>query len=375
MARADLPPPRFVRSLGNAGAFLAAAIVVCAAINARLPTPPVLGLAEKFDYLAAHPEVDTVFIGSSRVFHAFDPRQFDREMAARGQPTRSFNCALDGLRPPESYYVLRELLKQPLPRRRIFIELVDLFPRVNVAHLCSARYHHWHDWRHTQLVLRQVQATREPLRAKVKQAAVHLLCFGIRTSNYGRGPEFVAPLLSGRGETPLNPWTENAGYAPQPTGEFAGPRRVAFEKMVSELESRDLERLQMPELCATVIREVVAEVRAAGAEPIFVLSPTVARGENFTDFAAAGIDAPLIAFNDPRRYPAIFRPENRCDHEHLNAAGAAEYNRALAEEFARLREMPGSAGVPPAVPGVPPGTSGVADRTSWQSARAGGAER
>ncbi len=341
--------------LRNAGAFLAAAFAVCAAINGGLSSAPVFGLTQKLEYLAAHPEVDTVFVGSSRVFHAFIPQQFDREMAARGFPTRSFNLAVDGMRPPESYYVLREMLKRRPPAlRRVFIELVDLFPKVSTENLGSARYHHWHDWRHTRLVLQQVRASRAPLSEKCEQVAVHIVCFAVRMSNLGRGPERVGLLLSGPGKAKLasNPWEENAGYVAQPAREFAGERRAVFENTVNALQSRALEPMPLPALCAAAIREVVAEVRAAGAEPIFVLSPTVARGENFTDFVAAGIDARLIAFNDPRRYPAIFRAENHSDHEHLNAAGAAAYTSALAEEFARLK--PGGVLDPSALSGDPP---------------------
>jgi hypothetical protein len=103
--------------------------------------------------------------------------------------------------------------------------------------------------------------------------------------------------------------------------------------VLAYLEKAPLATTAVPPLLAEALRDLVAEVRAAGAEPVFVISPTVVGRENLADVAAAGIDAPVIAFTDPQRHPGVFRAENHCDEEHLNAKGAEEFTRALAEEW------------------------------------------
>ena len=340
MAPATNPPSHFfLAALRNGGAFVLALAAVCAAINAGLPSLRVLGISDKLDYLRAHrDEIDTVFIGSSRVYHAFDPALFDRELAARGVAVRSFNFGIDGMRPPESLYVLREVLKLRLPLRRVFIELAEVQSKVNAANLGSARYVHWHDRRHTALVLRQIAGGSGTRSERWLQACVHAACFCARLSNLGRGPGWVEAKLRGPQKVwrMTLPWEGTEGFEAQTTATLSGPARARYEAAVAHLANVPMARVPMSPLLGEGLREMVGEVRAAGVDPVFVISPTVVGRENLADLAAAGIDAPVIAFTDPRRYPAIFRAENHCDEQHLNAAGAAEFTRTLAEEFAAL---------------------------------------
>jgi hypothetical protein len=320
----------------NGAAFLLALAAVCAAINARLPSLRVLGISDKLDYLAAHRgEIDTVFLGSSRVYHAFDPALFDRETGT----THSFNFGIDGMRPPESFYVLREVLKLRLPLRRVFIELAEVQSKVNAANIGSARYVHWHDFQHTALVLRQIAGSTASGAEKWSQAWVHAACFGSRLSNIGRGPEWVDAKLRGPQKTWRIelPWQASAGFEAQTSPALSGAARASYEAAVVQLQSVPMAERPVPPLLGAAWSETVNEVRAAGAQAVLVISPTVVARENLTGLAAAGIDAPVIAFTDPRRHPAIFNAENHCDEQHLNARGAAEFTRALAEESATLR--------------------------------------
>src|SRR5207248_3349845 len=90
----------------------------------------------KLEFLRAHDgEIDTVFIGSSRVYHHFVPDVFDAGMRVHGIDTHSFNLAYEALWPPESFYRLRELLGARLRLRWIFIELLPPNPRINAANV------------------------------------------------------------------------------------------------------------------------------------------------------------------------------------------------------------------------------------------------
>lgn len=331
--------PRFflLTVLRNAGAFGLALVLVCVAIRLRLPPLRVPVISDKLDYLQAHRgEIDTVFIGSSRVYRAFDPALFDREFAARGGSSRSFNFGVDGVRPPETFYVLREVLKLRLPLRRVLIELGPMNPKVNAANAGTARYLHWHDVRHTLLVLRHIASSEERFAVRWEQVSIHVGSFFSRLTSYGRGPDLLGTKLRGpqkMREVPV-PWRERAGFDPQTSPRLEGTRRTYYDAAVAYIGEHGLARSAVPPLLGAALRALVAEVRAAGAEPVFVISPTVLVRENLADLAAAGIDAPLIAFTDPKRHPPVFRAENHCDEEHLNATGASEFSRVLAEEFA-----------------------------------------
>ena len=79
------------------------------------------------------------------------------------------------------------------------------------------------------------------------------------------------------------------------------------------------------------MRDIVADVCKAGAEPIFVIAPTLNERENF---AAIPGGAALIPLNDPQKYPRLFDPDLHYDGWHLNERGAHDFTRDLAEQFA-----------------------------------------
>ncbi len=118
----DMPP--LVRRL-----FLCAiamgGFATMAALLHRVAPLRVPEVTPKLDYLKAHlGEYDTVFIGSSRIYHGVSPRAFDAVMAAAGRPARAFNLAIDGMMPPESLHMARTLLAMRPPRlSRLFIEV------------------------------------------------------------------------------------------------------------------------------------------------------------------------------------------------------------------------------------------------------------
>jgi hypothetical protein len=78
--------------------------------------------------------------------------------------------------------------------------------------------------------------------------------------------------------------------------------------------------------------QLAHDIRASGATPFFVVTPTTTR-----DFQARK-DAPegeaLFAFDDPVEFPILYELDCRLDSDHLNAKGATELTRALAERFA-----------------------------------------
>ena len=83
------------------------------------------------------------------------------------------------------------------------------------------------------------------------------------------------------------------------------------------------------------LREVIADVRSAGAEPIFVIAPTINPVENY-----GGIpdDAAVWSFNNPGEVPALYEPAHRYDLWHLNHQGAVQFTALLAERFALLTD-------------------------------------
>ena len=322
----------------NACAFLAAMAGACFAISSALPSPRVFDIGQKLDHLAAHPGIDTLFIGSSRIFHSVDPALFDRDAARHGVRTRSFNLGTDGMRPPESLYVTRLALARHPGLRWVFIEAQDIFVKLPRQNLATARSVHWHDWRHTALVLREIRTRLAHTAGARPLMWLHVQCFAWRTSNVGRGAELVADrwrwVKKAAAPEPL--WAGREGFVPD-THPWADEKlRARYALAVETIRAAPPAPAPLTPVLREALRDVVAEVRAAGATPIFVVTPTVLAREQFGALRAQGVDADLIGFYSPDAQPELFDAALHNDAEHLNARGAAVFSRALAAEFAKL---------------------------------------
>ncbi|MBB3062346.1 hypothetical protein [Microbulbifer rhizosphaerae] len=79
--------------------------------------------------ITAEPQELVMFFGSSRVEAGFSPRQFDREMAARGLPVKSFNFGFGGLNPLFQDTLSRRIREQfERDERRLKIALIEFNP-------------------------------------------------------------------------------------------------------------------------------------------------------------------------------------------------------------------------------------------------------
>src|SRR6185369_6903750 len=96
------------------GYFLISVASFCAtALGLRvfLPAPQIDGISSKIQFIREHrDEIDTLFIGSSRAYHGINPRVFDATTAAAGAPTHSYNFGVDAMLPPETFYVVDQIL-------------------------------------------------------------------------------------------------------------------------------------------------------------------------------------------------------------------------------------------------------------------------
>ena len=336
MHRSDPHRPRpFATGLLNAACFSAALVLTAFLVGRCLPFPRVPAIYPKYQYLAENRErFDTLFIGSSRVFHQIDPQQFDAEVAALGGRSQSVNLAYDSVWPPESFYFLRRLLDLRPPHLRwVFIELMDINVHLEERNDRTLRTAYWHDWRHTWLACRHIIASPHTAREKWRFATEHAAIFVRWNAGLGRGEELMRQtLLPGKPKRPPE-WTARAGFLPE------NDRKIAPEELPRYLESVAFLRRELPQYPVSAhyfeaLSDLAAEVRRAGAQPVFLITPSLSWRENFTGLPAG---VPVFAFNDPAKYPTLYEPDRHFDTWHLNGKGAAELTGFLARQFAELQ--------------------------------------
>jgi len=330
---ASSPKPRSLlasaaRAARNLAICLLAFAACCAVLGAILPFPQVPVVTAKREYLKAHlSEYDTLFIGSSRFVHQIIPAQFDASLAAAGTPVRSFNLGVDGMWPPESLYFLRQILALHPPRLKwVVIELLETRPFVEQAN--SARAVYWHTTPVTFSLVQNILSMRRPWTFKWEKLRPHLWAWLQRSCNYGCGADWVtAQTQRSKSEQPF--WFTNSGYWAEPDEPI---KEGELKQLTANLESirQQLPSYPMRPAFREEFLDCIAAVRRAGAEPVFILSPTVNKFENVRDIPEG---APVLRFNNPAEYPQLYEPEIYYDSVHLNRAGASLYTDLLAERF------------------------------------------
>jgi hypothetical protein len=180
---------------------LAAFIATSALVHSVLPPMVPKGIAAKLKYFTEHKdEFDTVIVGTSHLYYSAAPEIFDATARESGLATRSFNFGIDGMHPPENFYVLEQILKtKPKNLKWVLLELGDIQTRWDNI-LGTERAVYWHDWPRTELTLRKAFDPRGNANWLIKLTRLwlarrdfisNLALFGKQFSNVGLAADLL----------------------------------------------------------------------------------------------------------------------------------------------------------------------------------------
>lgn len=304
-------------------------------------------VSDKLDHLERHTgDYDTLFLGRSHVFRSVVPRIVDAELARAGRPCRSFNLGGPGMSDLEIDHLLRAVLAiDGLHPRTIVLELPDWVTLVN-ENLGSDRAESWHTAIQTRHVLEALWVGDGGLRERLWDSWLHLRLWLKRASAFGQGKRNLQQWL-GRVELPVMGEEELArqrGYQALEsvsTEEVRKRRqaflrsRASFPARVDALVEGNREGFDLDSYPLRALAEQVALVRAAGAELIYLVPPGMDPTPQASALEAAGRLPALLVFDDPLRYPGLYRFESRFDG-HLTRPAAEEFSRILARALLEL---------------------------------------
>lgn len=330
------------KNLFYAAIALTAFIATSAIIHAFLPPMIPKGVAAKLKYFSEHKEeFDTVIVGTSQLYYSVSPKTFDATTRESGLPTRTFNFGIDGMHPPENFFVLEQILKmRPKKLKWVLLELGEVRARWFPI-LGTERAVYWHDWPRTELTLRQALNPRgsanwftQITRVWVarRDLASNLALFGKQFASAGRAADFLPGAEQERfAEAALELGPNRDGF--RLAGDaMSAERAVAFEQALAQEKSAARPKILDPATQRGYC-EAAAKIRAAGAQPIFVVTPTLFQSP--LQFSQSS-PAPIIAFNDAGKFPEFYDARVRVDDSHLTRDGADKFCLALAGEFVRL---------------------------------------
>jgi hypothetical protein len=332
----------------SVAACLAAFMGTCLALHSVLPPPDVRDVTPKLRFFAAHKdEFDTIFVGSSHIHYGISPVAFDEALERAGIPNRSFNFGADAMYPPERFHVLEQILAmKPRKLKRLFLEMDDIEETHGMPDdQISQRAVYWHDWKRTQIILRKILDTDvdEPWRRKLRALrrgretiAAHLALLARNVCNVGRAFDLSESFDEDDDGPDWELGPKLDGYVPLATT-ISGDKAMAFENELARERSLRLEDVVLDRYAAEAYRHYARQIHAAGATPVFLVTPV---HPQFPSKFPGLTPCLLLAYNDPVRYPDLYRSDARMDENHLNPTGADKFTRLVAEDFLKNQSHP-----------------------------------
>ena len=302
----------------------------------RLFPPYVPTVTHKLAFFTQHKdEFDTLFIGSSHFFYGVSPKVFDETLRQAGVPSHSFNAAVSAMGPPESIeWAFTLLAQKPRNLRRVFMEIFFLQPLPKFAEP-TVRDIYWQDL--GSLAFGFHQARFEWPWAH--QLAIHDLetypkFYAWNFSNLGRGLDWFGaspslnPMIFGGGGDDFGP--DHDGFLQVPLSIPPNQRAKYHEDLKKQADS-----LRNPQVSLRLYRfdRLRTALEAKGIALYLVAAPSLK-----LNVSTSPSDCPpgiLFRYDDPAKFPNLFRDDRRFNPDHLNITGAREFTRALAEDYLR----------------------------------------
>jgi len=345
-----------IQSLANSAIAVTAFLITCVSLHALLPFPEIDGgVSQKFRFFAAHKdEFDTLFIGSSRIYFRISPATFDRFTRESGLSTHSFNFGIGGMYLPESAYLLEQILSlKPRNLRWVFIEYDELQTKWSPENQTSRRALYWADWKRVSLLLRKLaDAGTDPVwlpnAAKLRDIVLRqddekntrsLLTFYVTQvernyTNVARAADvldyFFARDTNEHRASYLGAASD--GYVPRAGG--MSPSQAAAYELGLAAATAQSGTSPVSSYAVEAYRQCATEVRNIGATPIFLITPSTTQINVATE--STELPGVVMAFNNPRTYPSLYRSSLRRDGQHLTKSGAEEFTRLVAANFVAL---------------------------------------
>ena len=336
---------------------IAVAVFLGVASVAGRPLMPYLHarsmLTAKTDWALHFPDTNLIAIGPSYIEMGFDPDVFDAAMKTKGKEIHSFNLGVDGLSLPEMQTMVDDLLaRKPCCLRYALVS--PCFECLHVAQIPdSARSVAFFDGRRGLGFLRYVwhyrqlpdqNVGRRDYAGNVASSVFrHHTSLGIAANRFGFA-QFqgqVSPDL-----------TQDAYWARRPRGfepvdhAMAGAEAARYEAGIGAFAKIRAAGLEQPEPLVSDrmledFLDLVRSLRSKGVAVLVVMPPNERQWPFHASFIATlrrccASDIPLADFGDAGKWRDLFVPASiRYDDEHMNAAGAAIWSRALADTTAK----------------------------------------
>ena len=321
---------------------LTAAAVLGAANRALLLSGDDLLSAKLRQYEQIADKVDTVFIGSSRIYRHLDPVVYDRLRAERGGPGLSFNLGVPDMRMLEVLYLAEWAFERSEGVELLIIEATADPLELPEWNRKSERTVAWHDEKAMARIRRGVAQLEASEEERASVLAAHLEPFERRLSAVGRGlrlvdsEEWPGLPAAQRGYQSLeqnqrHPISDEEATELTERWNRLHERPGDWRRTLGRLERQGAGGFTTDPFEQELFAELEALAAEHGSRVLWLVSPAPIRSPNLIAAHEKGVVRKVLRFDDPERYPEFYRASGRFDRHHLNREMAARMTTLVAQ--------------------------------------------
>ena len=301
-------------------------------------------------------DYEMVLLGSSHVFRQLDSEFIGAQLSNSQTPFDVFNFGVPGMRFAEIMYMANRILELDSPDLKFLVlELGDLRSDIEDENLFTERLVYWHDFFATSWVIKSLWQEDVTLTHKLDLGVDHLHHFAHWLGNIGRGPDVWAKLKGGARESfftdagELRPGLGVNGHGWRPLDLEANKKSYqkrrrdfladldGFRKSKKNLAGLKWTGQANPTL-AQAIDDLERRAADKGVELIFMTLASFEKPKGWLDLQQSGHIKRWVKFNDPNKYPELYRAKNRWDYFHLNQQGSAKLRESFASQLKPMIE-------------------------------------
>lgn len=292
-------------------------------------------------------QYDAVFVGSSRIYRAFDPLLFEQLTREQGHAIKVYNFGIPGLRPHEMQVVLDDLVAaKPQRLKYVFIEVMEWYPPILNDLKNGDRTVNWHTLSNSLSAIQTVWLQPISDAEKWDQTLCHSSHWLSRLANYGRGLQRITQLVWLAEQTETMNRQNGHVSTDQERGRYFDRRRTTFLKkyrdislkQISEIDATNAQAGSLDTFSLDALLEQRRKLLDAGLVPVYVL-PNVRWGTpNLHLLQSEGHLDKMLIFNQRSKYPGLYVEEHYFDRGHLNGKGAEIFTKLMAAELGPLIE-------------------------------------
>jgi len=286
------------------------------------------------------------FIGSSVTFRQTIPSLFDKII---NNPTNySFNIAIDGAMPPQTFYILDNLLEQDSTIDYVFFE-VNSFDNLGPKIFQSTRSKYYFNIGYLILCTKYLYYSTLRLIYKGGMAAKYVVTFIENTLKIGMREDFLKYIKDTNIHQMRIVGENKDGFRAFPNDKTRNKemleRLPTYIKNTKNLFTttyaslNDSKNTSYNKELRNCFLKQLKKADKKGVKLIFILNPVAFAFDEIPEMVALFYSLPAtnrLDLADPFKHSEFYQLENRWDEGHLNEKGALLYSQKLSKLFKTL---------------------------------------